>query len=94
MPSDPRRRWPPALRGPDGPARLAIFARDGNRCAIGMEGCTVTPTDLDHIIPLSLGGEPFDPTNLRAACSHCNSARSNPQSRHQRRERQRPSRDW
>jgi 5-methylcytosine-specific restriction endonuclease McrA len=32
---------------------------------------------VDHIIPLSLGGDPFDDRNLRATHHGCNSSRGN-----------------
>lgn len=32
---------------------------------------------VDHVIPLSLGGPPLDPANLRPAHSRCNSRRGN-----------------
>ena len=78
----PWHRWPPPLQSPNGPLRQAIYQRDGGHCRLRLPGCTQTPTDLDHIISPEQGGEWFDPNNLRAACSHCNSARSNPDSRH------------
>ena len=28
---------------------------------------------VDHIVPIAEGGEPYDVTNLRAACGPCNS---------------------
>ena len=32
---------------------------------------------VDHIKPLSKGGAPYDPGNLRAVCGSCNSVLSN-----------------
>lgn len=32
---------------------------------------------LDHVIPLSLGGDPLDPANARHAHRRCNSRRGN-----------------
>ena len=67
--------------------RRHVLDRDQYRCQIGMEGCTVTATQVDHIIPLAFGGSPYDMGNLRAACSKCNSGRSN-------KLRRKPSRTW
>lgn len=60
--------------------RPGILARDHHTCQIAGPGCTHTATDVDHIIPWNEGGQRLDPTNLRAACSHCNSRR--PHQRH------------
>jgi 5-methylcytosine-specific restriction protein A len=55
--------------------RPLILQRDRHTCQINGPGCTHTATDVDHIIPLDEGGQRLDPTNLRAACSHCNTRR-------------------
>jgi 5-methylcytosine-specific restriction endonuclease McrA len=34
--------------------------------------CGATATEIDHIIPLSLGGDPYDLGNLAPACKRCN----------------------
>ena len=57
------RRWQ-ALR--------ASLIHDDTPCA----HCGATPgargLDLDHITPRALGGDIYDPANLRALCQHCN----------------------
>lgn len=59
--------------------RANILARDHHQCQIRGPGCTTTaPQDgghVDHITPLHLGGDKYDPTNARAACQHCNTSR-------------------
>jgi 5-methylcytosine-specific restriction endonuclease McrA len=55
--------------------RPGILNRDNHTCQIAGPGCTTQATDVDHIIPLNEGGQRLDPTNLRAACTHCNSSR-------------------
>ena len=36
------------------------------------------PADtIDHIAPISLGGDPLNPNNLRPMCKSCNSSRGN-----------------
>lgn len=59
--------------------RLSILARDQYKCQIGSEVCIIdapiTGGHVDHIIPLSLGGEKYDPLNCRASCQPCNLAR-------------------
>jgi len=60
--------------------RPVIFERDGHQCQIRGPKCTTVATQVDHIVPMSAGGAPFDPDNLRAACRACNVARSNQRS--------------
>lgn len=51
--------------------RLAIFARDGNRC----QACpSTTDLTIDHVFPQILGGG-NDPSNLRVLCRSCNSSK-------------------
>lgn len=49
----------------------------------------------DHFIEIDAGGDPTDPSNLRAACAGCNSTRGNyyRQGRNSRRTSP-PERDW
>lgn len=62
--------------------RLVILARDGQVCQIpaayrfpGRAGVCARPANsVDHIIPRSRGGQTI-PTNLRAACRPCNTAK-------------------
>lgn len=59
--------------------RAAILARDHYLCTIQAKGCTTTAPiaggQVDHVIPLAMGGAKYDPTNARAACAHCNTSR-------------------
>lgn len=57
--------------------RKQILARDGHACQIRLPGCHRTANCVDHIIPWLAGGAWYDPTNLRAACTHCNAGRAN-----------------
>jgi 5-methylcytosine-specific restriction protein A len=54
--------------------RLKILERDGWRCQVRGPGCTLVADQVDHITPLANGGAKYDPTNLRAACTHCNAS--------------------
>lgn len=51
-------------------ARTAILQRDAHRCTVIEAGhrCTNPATEVDHVIPVSLGGTD-DPTNLVAICA-------------------------
>lgn len=60
--------------------RPGIFERDGYRCKIAGPKCTTVATQVDHIVPMSQGGAPYDPDNLRASCRACNVGRSNQRS--------------
>lgn len=54
--------------------RAKVIATWGNRCWLGMPGCSITATEDDHIIPFSHGGKDTV-ANLRRACKHCNAMR-------------------
>ena len=57
--------------------RRQVLARAGGRCEIrNPQVCTVVATQVDHVLPLSEGGDPYDMRWLRAACRQCNSARN------------------
>ena len=56
--------------------RLKIFERDGYKCKYCLKQLTRFSATLDHIQPVSKGGDnSFD--NLTTACLHCNSERGN-----------------
>jgi len=55
-------------------AKRLVIERYGGRCQLRLAGCTVVATTADHIVPRSRGGTAH-PSNLRASCTHCNSAR-------------------
>ena len=40
------------------------------------EECGKPATDVDHIVPRSRGGAPFDPANLQSLCASCHSAKT------------------
>jgi 5-methylcytosine-specific restriction endonuclease McrA len=60
-------------------------------CALQLEGCTRYATAVDHIIPLSRGGDPTHPTNLQPVCRNCNSVKGN---RDDLQPTNRTTRDW
>ena len=49
--------------------RTYILARDGHTC----QYCMAPATTVDHVNPVSKGGELLNPENLVAACVSCNS---------------------
>lgn len=59
--------------------RAGILARDHYLCRINAPGCTTTaPLEgghVDHIVPIAMGGQKYDPANARAACATCNTSR-------------------
>lgn len=63
--------------------RAYILKRDNYLCRIGSQGCTgvapLTGGHVDHITPLHMGGEKYDPANARASCQHCNLTRKKAQ---------------
>lgn len=68
----------PWYSGPWKRIRSQILERDGHRCQIRSHGCLGTATEVDHILPVSLGGPWYDPDNLRASCRPCNLDRNAP----------------
>jgi 5-methylcytosine-specific restriction endonuclease McrA len=51
--------------------RAQVLARDRHVCQLRLPGCTVIADCVDHTVPSRHGGSD-DPSNLRAACGHCN----------------------
>jgi len=81
--------------------RLQILARDANTCQVRGPKCKVKATQVDHIVPLSEGGERLAHDNLRASCSSCNAGRQNTRNAELAKALERPlkasgspSRDW
>jgi 5-methylcytosine-specific restriction protein A len=56
--------------------RSAVLTRDHHTCQVRGPKCQTVATQVDHVMPWRQGGSWFDPTNLRAACSHCNNSRA------------------
>lgn len=56
--------------------RMLVIARDGLRCGICGRDVDPDDVDLDHVIPLSRGGETHE-DNLRVTHSRCNRRRGN-----------------
>lgn len=54
--------------------RKVILRRDP-RCMIRGPKCTVLSTEVDHIVPLSMGGAALAAENLRGSCATCNRGR-------------------
>lgn len=55
---------------------LEHWAQQGRTsCEILGRTCTGVVQQVDHIQPLSKGGQRYDPTNCRPACQPCNTAR-------------------
>lgn len=55
--------------------RPLALERDDHQCQLQLEGCDVTATTADHVIPRISGGtDELD--NLQAACKHCNSKKN------------------
>ena len=51
--------------------RAAVIARDGGICGICAQPVSISDVELDHIIPLALGGR-HSSDNLQVAHSRCN----------------------
>lgn len=66
----------PHYSGPWKQIRRRILDRDEHRCQIRAHGCLQWATEVDHILPVALGGAWWDDENLRAACRPCNLGRN------------------
>jgi 5-methylcytosine-specific restriction endonuclease McrA len=53
--------------------RLRVLARDGFVCHY----CGADAEQVDHIIPISRGGDPVDLDNMVACCKTCNISKGN-----------------
>jgi 5-methylcytosine-specific restriction endonuclease McrA len=56
--------------------RLRILERDGYKCQLGLPGCKMVATEVDHIVNWRRGGS-SEPENLQASCGSCNRAKGN-----------------
>ena len=50
------------------------FEYYGNRCYLGLKGCSGNPDEMDHVKPLAKFG-PHILANIRPACKSCNSSK-------------------
>ena len=86
----------PWYQGPWKRLRPFVYERDAGLC--GLCGRPVDPDKfhVDHIRPVSEGGEWFEPANLRLAHPKCNMRRKHKRRKPLRREVSRvsPSREW
>ena len=55
--------------------RKIVMERDHRECCY--IGCGEEATQVDHIVPVSLGGDYYALDNLRAICAHHNASRGN-----------------
>ena len=69
-----RRRRRPWYEDADSRDRRAgILRRDRDRCRrCGSQG----EPEVDHIVPIADGGDPWDPENLQALCRRCHRAKT------------------
>jgi len=56
--------------------RQDILKRDGLRCSICEKRKPKALLDVDHIIPVRLGVNPYDKRNLRTLCKECHKAKT------------------
>ena len=67
--------------------RAFILRRDKYLCTIRGPNCTthapLAGGHVDHIHPLHLGGQKYDPANARASCPACNTGRRVPPSEYE-----------
>jgi len=56
--------------------RKDILRRDGYRCSICKKRYRKAELDVDHIIPIQMGGKLFEKVNLRTLCKECHRSKS------------------
>ncbi|MGM5484675.1 MAG: HNH endonuclease [Nanobdellota archaeon] len=56
--------------------RRDVLRRDKYRCSICKKRFRKRELDVDHIIPVHMGGQLFDKENLRTLCRGCHKAKS------------------
>lgn len=56
--------------------RKDVLRRDSYRCSICCKRFRKAELDVDHIIPVRLGVDPFDKRNLRVLCRACHKAKT------------------
>jgi len=56
--------------------RKDILRRDNYRCSICKQRFRKKFLDVDHIIPVRMGGKLFEKANLRTLCKECHKAKS------------------
>jgi 5-methylcytosine-specific restriction endonuclease McrA len=56
--------------------RKDVLRRDKYKCSICRQRLRKAFLDVDHIIPLQMGGQIFDKDNLRTLCKECHKAKS------------------
>ena len=56
--------------------RKSILRRDNYRCSICEKRCKKSQLDVDHIIPVRMGIDPFDKNNLRILCKECHKSKT------------------
>ena len=56
--------------------RKDVLRRDNYRCSICKKRFRKALLDVDHIIPVRIGGNCFEKENLRTLCKECHKAKS------------------
>ncbi|MBS3125215.1 HNH endonuclease [Candidatus Woesearchaeota archaeon] len=62
--------------------REDVLSRDNYRCGICSTRKRRSQLDVDHIIPVRLGIDPFNKQNLRSLCKECHLAKTNLEREH------------
>lgn len=57
--------------------RKDVLRRDKYKCSICKTRFRKALLDVDHIIPVQMGGQLFDKANLRTLCKECHRMKSN-----------------
>jgi 5-methylcytosine-specific restriction endonuclease McrA len=72
--------------------RQRVLQRDDHLCRLRYPGCEIDAVEVDHVIPVEMGGAVLDSDNCRSVCAVCHRRRSN--AMRQRARQSRPSQAW
>lgn len=56
--------------------RIDILRRDKYKCSICKKRFKKSQLDIDHIIPIKMGGKLFEKANLRTLCKECHRSKT------------------
>lgn len=60
--------------------RAEVLQRDNHMCVVRGPNCTVTASEVDHVIPVFMGGDD-QPSNCQSVCANCHRDRTQAQAK-------------
>jgi 5-methylcytosine-specific restriction enzyme A len=72
--------------------RLQVLKRDDYQCRMRLPGCTGEADQVDHVLNVARGGNPYDEENCRSVCRQCHQVKSSQEAAYGRARRKRAPR--